>query len=97
MTPAQKRHSWDSAASATMLRIDMRQRPDNNGDELLAAAEQADADWLRDELALSWRSAQDDAVAAYQVWCRYPGPGGYARYRAAQDRADQAQDALAAA
>jgi hypothetical protein len=56
----------------------------------------ADLGWLRDELAFAWRSAQDDAVAAYKVWCELGGATEYAAYRAAQDRADQAQDVLAA-
>jgi hypothetical protein len=65
--------------------------------DLRLAALEADAAWLRDELALSWRAAQDEAVALYREWCASPGPSAYARYRAAQDRADQAQDVLAAA
>ena len=40
--------------------------------------------------------AQDEAVAAYQAWREAPGQAAYAIYRAAQDRADQAQDAMAA-
>jgi hypothetical protein len=50
---------------------------------------------LADELAYAWRSAQDEAVVAYQRWCESPGPSEYTAYRAAQDRADQAQDVLA--
>jgi hypothetical protein len=73
----------------------MHQDPHNTETDLRIAAREADAAWLRDELALSWRAAQDDAVAAYREWCRSPGPSAYARYRAAQDRADQAQDVLA--
>jgi hypothetical protein len=60
------------------------------------AARLADMAWLREELALSWRGAQDEALAAYQAWCDHPGAATYASYRAAQDRADQAQDILAA-
>jgi hypothetical protein len=52
--------------------------------------------WLYDELAFTWRIAQDDAAAAYGVWSSRPGPDAYAAFRAAQDRADAAQDALAA-
>jgi hypothetical protein len=80
-----------------MVSITMDQDPHNTGTYLRIAAFEADAAWLRDELALSWRAAQDDAVAAYREWCRSPGPTAYARYRAAQDRADQAQDVLARA
>jgi hypothetical protein len=45
-------------------------------------------------LAVAWRDAQDDAAAAYRLWSRAGGPDAYAIYRAAQDRADEAQDAL---
>jgi hypothetical protein len=51
---------------------------------------------LYDELAFAWRTAQDDAAAAYDAWSARPGPDTYAAYRAAQDRADTAQDTLAA-
>jgi hypothetical protein len=57
-------------------------------------AAEADAAWFADELTYAWRSAQDEAVLAYQGWCESPGPSEYAVYRAAQDRADQAQDVL---
>jgi hypothetical protein len=57
----------------------------------------ADRLWFRDELAYARRTAQDEAVAAYEAWRESPGRAGYAAYRAAQDRADQAQDVLAAA
>jgi hypothetical protein len=52
--------------------------------------------WLYDELAFAWRTAQDDAAAAYDAWSARPAPETYAAYRAAQDRADAAQDTLAA-
>jgi hypothetical protein len=42
----------------------------------------------------AWRDAQAAAARAYRAWCREPGAGAYAVYRAAQDRADAAQDAL---
>ena len=75
-----------------MVTIEMNHRSRHAEAALLA-----DAAWLRDELALSWRGAQDEAVAAYRAWCDQPSAGTYTRYRAAQDRADQAQDVLAAA
>ena len=58
----------------------------------------AEADWAwdRDELAFAWRSAQDEALQSYRAWSESPGRTAYVVYRAAQDRADQAQDALAA-
>lgn len=64
--------------------------------DLWVSAENADAAWLWDELAFAWRRAQADAVRAYRAWCEMPGVTAYASYRAAQDRADQAQDVLAA-
>jgi hypothetical protein len=57
-------------------------------------AAEADAVWFADELTYEWRGAQDEAVVAYQGWCESPGPNGYAVCRAAQERADQAQDVL---
>jgi hypothetical protein len=47
------------------------------------------------EPAWAWRDAQAEAALAYAAWCRDPGADGYAIYRAAQDRADAAHDALA--
>ena len=63
---------------------------------ILALAAQTDELWLRDELAYAWRVAQDEAVSAYRAWCETAGATAYAVYRAAQDRADQAQNVLAA-
>jgi len=50
---------------------------------------------LLGEPAWAWRDAQAEAALAYAAWCREPGAGAYAVYRAAQDRADAAQDELA--
>ena len=63
--------------------------------KILGVAAEADAAWFRDELAYTWRTAQDEASVAYQAWQESPGAIGYAVYRAAQDRADKAQDVLA--
>ena len=71
----------------------MRKRDRAASIRVLAA--EADAAWLTDELTYTWRSAQEEAVVAYHGWCESPGPTAYAVYRAAQDRADQAQDVLA--
>lgn len=49
------------------------------------------------ELIAAWRAARSDAVRAYDTWCSLRRGDAYAAYRAAQDRADAAQDALAAA
>ena len=43
----------------------------------------------------AWRDAHEDAAAAYGAWRRDRTPASYATYRAAQDREDAAQDALA--
>jgi hypothetical protein len=51
--------------------------------------------WVIDELAFGWQSAQRDAVDAYEGWSRSREGEAYAAYRAAQDRADAAQDAFA--
>ncbi|WP_028064049.1 hypothetical protein [Solirubrobacter soli] len=50
--------------------------------------------WIHDELRYAWRDAQAEAAAAYACWRDEPGAEGYAVYRAAQDRADAAQDML---
>jgi hypothetical protein len=47
-----------------------------------------------EELTFSWRRAQTEATAAYGEWRRARDGKAYASYRAAQDRADAAQDAL---
>jgi hypothetical protein len=50
--------------------------------------------WHFQELAFTWRDAQMEAVNAYGDWQRRRDGTAYAIYRAAQDRADAAQDAL---
>ena len=45
----------------------------------------------------AWSEAHDEAVQAYRRWRALRGRASYASYRAAQDREDAAQDALAAA
>jgi hypothetical protein len=54
------------------------------------------AGWMSYELQYVRREAQAEAQLAYEAWSRLPGRTGYAVYRAAQDRADAAQDELAA-
>ena len=44
----------------------------------------------------AWRDAHDDASAAYRRWLCERTVAAYSAYRAAQDREDAAQDALAA-
>jgi hypothetical protein len=43
-----------------------------------------------------WCAARAEANVAYDAWCAAPGPEAYAVYRAAEDRADAAEDALLA-
>jgi hypothetical protein len=43
-----------------------------------------------------WRDARIEANAALEAWRREPGPGAYAVYRAAEDRADAAEASLRA-
>ncbi len=51
---------------------------------------------LLEDLTAARRAAQTEADHAYQRWSRKPSEETYAGYRAAQDRADAAQDQLAA-
>jgi hypothetical protein len=45
----------------------------------------------------AWSDAHEEAEHAYRTWRASGGAQDYAVYRAAQDREDAAQDALAAA
>ena len=49
----------------------------------------------RDQLYAIWAVARAEANLAYDAWIDFPGAETYAIYRAAEDRADAAQDALA--
>ena len=49
---------------------------------------------LTDERFASWSAARAEANLAYDAWCRSPGRESYTVYRAAEDRADAAEDAL---
>jgi hypothetical protein len=48
-----------------------------------------------DELYTIWGAARAEANLAYEAWCEAPGADSYAVYRAAEDRADAAEQALA--
>lgn len=48
-----------------------------------------------DQLYAIWTVARAEANLAYDAWVECPGSDTYAIYRAAEDRADAAQDALA--
>jgi hypothetical protein len=50
---------------------------------------------LYEELGFARREAQAEANLAYACWTSSPGEESYTVYRAAQDRADAAQDQLA--
>ena len=50
---------------------------------------------MRDEFFTIWSAARAEANLAYAAWCDAPGGVAYAVYRAAEDRADAAQQALA--
>jgi len=54
------------------------------------------AAWVFHELEYARREAQAEATLAYDAWSERKGADAYTVYRAAQDRADAAQDALAA-
>jgi hypothetical protein len=49
-----------------------------------------------DELVLAWRGARHEANVALSEWRLRPTGEAFAAFRAAEDRADAAQDALAA-
>ena len=49
---------------------------------------------LHDQRFAIWGAARAEANLAYEAWCRNPGRESYAVYRAAEDRADAAEDAL---
>jgi hypothetical protein len=57
-------------------------------------AEYGDSSWALEELRDAWQAAQRQAAAAYDHWRDVPDAMAYATYRAAQDRADAAQEAL---
>jgi hypothetical protein len=48
-----------------------------------------------DELYTIWSAARAEANLAYEAWCDQPGSESYSVYRAAEDRADAAEQALA--
>jgi len=49
---------------------------------------------MHDELFVIWSAARADANFAYDAWCASPGVDSYTVYRAAEDRADAAENAL---
>jgi hypothetical protein len=59
-----------------------------------SAVEATPGAWILEELTFTRREAQMEAVNAYHHWRRARDRVAYGIYRAAQDRADAAQDAL---
>jgi hypothetical protein len=49
---------------------------------------------LHDQRFAIWSAARAEANLAYDAWCELKGRDAYAVYRAAEDRADAAEDAL---
>jgi hypothetical protein len=66
----------------------------NPGELVLARPISADAS-VYDWMWYAWDEAQLEAERAYEAWSLDGTRDGYAAYRAAQDRADAGQDALA--
>lgn len=62
----------------------------------VVAAPAVELEGTRDAIVADWRAAAADANAAYAEWRRRRTRDSYAIYRACADRADAAQDALAA-
>jgi hypothetical protein len=52
---------------------------------------------IHDEVFTIWSAARAEANLAYQAWCDLRGSDAYAVYRAAEDRADAAEQALVCA
>jgi hypothetical protein len=65
--------------------------------ELPEPAHGPSAAWVFRVLGYARQLAQLEATLAYEEWRRTPGPKTYGAFRAAQDQADAAQDALARA
>jgi hypothetical protein len=80
-------------------------RPEDTSSELLERLlgcleldereQEPPATWVFRVLSYGRELAQLEATLAYEEWQRRPGAEAYAAFRAAQDQADAAQDALA--
>ena len=86
MTPTDLLHSILGAAADELERLTGRS----------AEPDATDESWRALELHLVWLAACNEATTAYDEWADHPGQDCYAVYRAAADRADTAQDHLAA-
>lgn len=65
--------------------------------ELVLLPGRLDGSELLSELFVAWSAARAEANMALDAWELRPGAEAYAVYRAAEDRADAAEDALALA
>jgi hypothetical protein len=72
----------------------LRQDAHPEYEDVFERLEQSGWLWVREEVRLAWREARLEASLAYSHWCRMRDRTTYSIYRAAQDRADAAQDAL---
>jgi hypothetical protein len=64
--------------------------------EIVLRGWRGESEWS--PVVAAWREAHEDAARALLAWSSAPGDrSAYAAYRAAQDREDAAQDALARA
>jgi hypothetical protein len=68
---------------------------DESGEVLWSGGDWQPGHWLLDAAVFAWREVESRAGAAYEHWCREPGPDAYAAYRALQDQADAAQSDVA--
>lgn len=78
--------------SAHELRLLLDQVPDTR-ELILRRCASEGPEW--NALYDAWNDAHEEAEDAYGAWRLRGGVGAYAVYRAAQDREDAAQDALA--
>jgi hypothetical protein len=74
---------------------DLLEHLDDTHEIVLGPVSEPD-DPVDEELLFCWRDAEDEAATAYQLWRERPGAEAFSVYRAAADRADAAQAALAA-
>jgi hypothetical protein len=69
--------------------------PEAHVGELVFSCEVPPAASMLGRMRLAWQDAQSEARCTYEDWRGRGGADAYLIYRAAQDRADAAQDALA--
>jgi len=77
--------------SRNELRLLLDEVPDTL--EIVLRGPRHEPGWSLD--AEAWRDAHREAAVALRAWRATPGDAAYAVYRAAQDREDAAQEALA--